>query len=190
MKAQLQALVVGATLLAATGCPGPAGSGQDLATIISEVQSGTVKACSFLPVADSVAKLIPYVSTADAVVDLLCKALAQAQSTGTARAAAAALPGSNIAVPVNTTAGTVIVQGSLVQPGVPGTQRSSTNTGYTAASTPVPPACCVKGGGGPVEYAPGAIGLGNGERVGANRPAASGIGNGDGPVEMPRPLQP
>jgi hypothetical protein len=140
IKARLQTLIAGATLLSTTGCP-QQNARQDLATTISEVQSGAVKACNFLPVADSVAKLIPYVSTASGVVDLLCKALIQAQAAGTTGATAAALPGSNITVPVNTAAGTVIVAGSLVQPGAPGPRRSSSNGQGNAApaAAPLPP---------------------------------------------------
>jgi hypothetical protein len=139
MKARLKAIIAGALLVSATGCPGPAGSGQDLATTISNVQRYAVNACHFLPVADSVAKLIPYVSTADGIAELLCKALPQAESNGQVRAAAASLPGSNIAFPVNTAAGTVIVEGSRVQPGVSGAQANR------------PAAVGIGNGGSPVE---------------------------------------
>jgi hypothetical protein len=146
MKARLQTLIAGAILLSMTGCPQPnAGTqpnaGQDLATTITEVQSFAVKTCNFLPVADSVAKLIPYVSTASGIVELLCNALHLAQATGTTGATAAALPGSNITVPVHTAGTVVIVAGSLVQPGAPGPQRSSSNRQGNAApaAAPLPP---------------------------------------------------
>jgi hypothetical protein len=193
MKPRFLTLIGCATLVSMTGCP----QGQDIATTISEVQTDAVKACSFLPVADSIAKLIPYVSTASGIVDLLCKSLAQAQSSGTTRAAAAALPGSNIAVPVGTPAGTVIVQGSLVQPGGPGPQRSSSSRGDIAN----PASTGIGNGGNITEVWPGAnraasTGIGNGgnlveerraplplELVPSPRPASTGIGNGGNPVE-------
>lgn len=144
MKSKAVSLVSIASMTFMTSCS-PAKQ-QEFASTIGNIQTEAVRACSFLPAADSIARLIPAVSTVAGVVNLLCSALREAQDTGAIKSAGAVLPGSNLSFPVRTASGTIEVQGSLVQPGVsaPGL-RSEGMSGNRSAATGI------GNGGRPVE---------------------------------------
>jgi predicted small secreted protein len=90
MKRLFVPAIVAASLSLA-GCA-TTGGAIDITSLISEVQAGTNAACAFVPTAETVAGIIsagnPIVSTASAIINAICAAVAPTKAGALRRAGA------------------------------------------------------------------------------------------------------
>ena len=92
-------ILAGSVALSLAGCStlGTGGAPLDLTSFIAQVQATSSAVCSFLPTAETVASIIatgnPIVTTANAVANAICAAVAPAKAAGKLRASQPAVAG-------------------------------------------------------------------------------------------------